>query len=48
MVWMAMTIVTIVAIMAEILIPNDLVFAVMRTTIYLGLMSMMIVLVKSG
>ena len=48
MVWMVMTVVTVVAIMAEVLNPNDIVVAVMRMTIYLGLMSVVTVLVESG
>ena len=48
MVWMVMIVVTVVAIMAEILNPYEIVLAVMRMTIYLALMSVLTVLVESG
>ena len=48
MVWMVMIVVTVVAIMVEILNPSEIVVAVMRMTIYLALMSVLTVLVESG
>ena len=48
MVRMVMTVVTVVAIMADVLSPNDIVVAVMSMMIYLGLMSVVTVLVEFG
>lgn len=42
-----LTVMTVVAIMAEILNRNDIVFAMMRTTIQLWLMSVVIMLVET-